>query len=140
MNSGPARPWPEDDVILYDGVCVLCSHWVRFVAARDHAQPFRFTPISSPYGTRLAHAIGIDPQDPDTNAVILHGRALFRSDAALAVIATLPGWHWARALSIFPRPIRDAVYTLIARNRYRIFGQNPVCDLGTPAYASRVIV
>ena len=27
--------WPDDDVILYDGVCIFCSRWVRFVATRD---------------------------------------------------------------------------------------------------------
>ena len=64
--------WPDDDVILYDGVCIFCSRWIRFVATRDVAQKFRFTAIQSPYGTRLAQAFGIDPDDPDTNAVV-HG-------------------------------------------------------------------
>ena len=54
-------PWPDDDVILYDGVCVFCSRWIRFVAVRDTARRFRFTAIQSPYGTRLAQAFGIDP-------------------------------------------------------------------------------
>ena len=56
-------------MILYDGVCIFCSRWVRFVATRDKAQRFRFTAIQSAYGTRLAQAFGIDPDDPDTNAV-----------------------------------------------------------------------
>ena len=46
--------WPDDDVILYDGVCVFCSRWVRFVAKRDVARRFRFTAIQS----RLRHAAG----------------------------------------------------------------------------------
>ena len=50
--------WPDDDVILYDGVCIFCSRWVRFVATRDVARKFRFTAIQSPYGTRLAQAFG----------------------------------------------------------------------------------
>ena len=45
--------WPDDDVILFDGVCIFCSRWVRFVATRDTAKRFRFTPIQSAYGTRL---------------------------------------------------------------------------------------
>ena len=48
------KSWPDDDVILYDGVCIFCSRWVRFVVARDTARRFRFTPIQSDYGTRLA--------------------------------------------------------------------------------------
>ncbi len=70
--------WPDDDVILYDGVCVFCSRWVRFVARRDVARKFRFTAIQSPYGTRLAQAFGINPDDPDTNAVIHGGVSVFQ--------------------------------------------------------------
>jgi predicted DCC family thiol-disulfide oxidoreductase YuxK len=134
------RDWPDDDVILYDGVCVLCSGWVRFVTRRDVTRRFRFTPIQSPYGRALARALGIDPDEPDTNAVILDGQALRRSDAALAVVSTLPGWAWVRVLCCVPQPLRDLVYTLIARNRYRIFGRHDVCDLGGAALAGRIIV
>lgn len=134
------RDWPDDDVILYDGVCVLCSGWVRFVVRRDATRRFRFTPIQSPYGRALAEALGIDPDNPDTNAVILGGRALRRSDAALAVVGALPGWSWVQALRLVPRPARDLIYTLIARNRYRIFGRHDVCDLGGPSLAERIVV
>lgn len=134
------RDWPDDGIILYDGVCVLCSGWVRFVTRRDVARRFRFTPIQSPYGRALAAALGIDPDNPDTNAVIIGGRALRRSDAALAVVGTLPGWSWVRALRWVPRPLRDLVYTLIARNRYGLFGRHDVCDLGGASIADRIIV
>ena len=83
--------WPDDDVILYDGVCIFCSRWVRFVATRDVDRRFRFTAIQSPYGTRLAQAFGIDPDDPDTNAVIHGGVAYFKSDAALTVLTQPAG-------------------------------------------------
>jgi predicted DCC family thiol-disulfide oxidoreductase YuxK len=132
--------WPDDGTILYDGVCVLCSSWIRFVARRDVARRFRFTPISSPYGRRLAETLGINSDDPDTNAVILDGQVFRRSDAALAVVATLPGWAWVSALRVVPRAIRDSIYTLIAQHRYRIFGRHDVCDLGGSVLAGRVIV
>jgi predicted DCC family thiol-disulfide oxidoreductase YuxK len=135
-----SRVWPEDGVILFDGVCVLCSGWVRFVAKRDVARRFRFTPIQSPYGRRLAMRLGIDPEDPDTNAVILNGRALRRSDAALAVVSTLPGWSWVSALHIVPRAVRDVVYTAIARNRYRLFGRHDACDLAGTSLANRILM
>ena len=77
-------------MILYDGVCIFCSRWVRFVATRDTARRFRFTAIQSPYGTRLAQAFGIDPDDPDTNAVVHGGVAHFKSDGALTVLSHLP--------------------------------------------------
>ena len=131
--------WPDDDVILYDGVCVFCSRWIRFVATRDRDRRFRFTAIQSPYGTRLARAFGIDPQDPDTNAVIHGGLAFFKSDGALTVLSLLPGWGWVRALRLFPKPLRDAVYNLVARNRYRIFGKYEECFVPDAAMKARVM-
>ena len=131
--------WSDDDVILYDGVCVFCSRWVRFVARRDVERRFRFTAIQSPYGTRLAQAFGIDPHDPDTNAVVHDGVAHFKSDGALTVLSLLPGWSWTRVLFAVPRPLRDAVYNLVARNRYRIFGKYEACFVPDAEFRRRVI-
>ena len=133
------KPWPDDDVILYDGVCVFCSRWVRFVAAHDREQRFRFTAIQSGYGTRLAQAFGIDAKDPDTNAVVHGGVAYFKSDAALTVLGHLPGWGWVRVLRFLPKPLRDAVYNLVARNRYRIFGKYEECFVPDTSTRAKVI-
>jgi predicted DCC family thiol-disulfide oxidoreductase YuxK len=132
-------PWPDDDVILYDGVCVFCSRWIRFVAARDTIRRFRFTAIQSDYGTRLAQAFGIDPEDPDTNAVVHGGVAYFKSDAALTVLSQLPGWGWARVLRSISKPLRDAVYNLVARNRYWIFGKYEACFVPDAGFRDRMI-
>jgi len=131
--------WPDDDVILYDGVCVFCSRWLRFVATRDVNHRFRFTAIQSPYGARLAQAFGIDPADPDTNAVIHGGVAYFKSDEALTVLGALPGWGCVRALFAAPKPLRDAVYSLVARNRYRIFGKYAECFVPDADMRARVM-
>jgi predicted DCC family thiol-disulfide oxidoreductase YuxK len=131
--------WPDDDVILYDGVCVFCSRWIRFVAARDLNARFRFTAIQSGYGTRLAQAFGIDPEDPDTNAVIHGGEAFLKSDAALTVLSNLPGWSWVRVLRGVPKPLRDAIYNLVARNRYRIFGKYQECFVPDAVFRARVM-
>jgi predicted DCC family thiol-disulfide oxidoreductase YuxK len=122
------NPWPDDDVILYDGVCVFCSQWIRFVAARDTSRRFRFTAIQSAYGTRLAQAFGIDG-----------GVAWFKSDGALTVLSSLPGWGWARGLLAVPKPLRDAVYNLVARNRYRIFGKYEECFVPDAEFRARVM-
>jgi predicted DCC family thiol-disulfide oxidoreductase YuxK len=131
--------WPDDDVILYDGVCVFCSRWIRFVAARDVERRFRFTAIQSGYGSRLAQAFGIDPADPDTNAVVHGGVVIFKSDAALTVLSLLPRWGWVRMLRAVPKAWRDAVYNLVAGNRYRIFGRYETCFLGDAGFRERVI-
>jgi predicted DCC family thiol-disulfide oxidoreductase YuxK len=137
----PVAPssWPDDDVILYDGVCVFCSRWIRFVATRDTHHRFRFTAIQSGYGTRLARAFGIDPDDPDTNAVVHGGVAWFKSDAAVTVLSNLPGWGWVRVLRSVPKPWRDAVYGLVARNRYRIFGKYDECFTPDASFRARVM-
>jgi len=132
--------WPDDGIILYDGVCVLCSGWMRFVLDRDEAGIFRFTPIQSDYGRGLALALRIDPENPDTNAVVWGGKVWRRSDAAIRVVSLLPGWGWVTVLKIVPRPLRDLVYRLIARTRYQVWGRNAVCDMGAQKYRSRVII
>jgi predicted DCC family thiol-disulfide oxidoreductase YuxK len=121
-----------DGTVLYDGVCVLCSRWFRFVAARDPAARFRFTAVQDPLGRRMAEALGIDPADPETNAVVLDGIALMKSDAGIEVLRRLPGWGWARHLRRLPKPLRDWLYDRVARNRYRLFGRTGTCLVPAP--------
>ena len=128
-------PAETDDVtlpeglVLIDGVCVLCSASFRFVARRDRNKRFTFAPVQGPFGRRAAVAIGLDPDQPDSFAVILGGRALFKSDGAIAILRSLPGWRWTSCLLMVPRPMRDWVYDRVARNRYRLFGRLESCIL-----------
>jgi predicted DCC family thiol-disulfide oxidoreductase YuxK len=129
----------ERGLILYDGDCVLCSNWFRFVAQRDVEGKFLFTAIQSPYGRALAIRHGIDPNNPQSNAVLIDGEVNLRSDSAIAAISNLPGYGWAQLFRLLPKPLRDAAYSMIARNRYRWFGRNETCWLGGAKYADRVI-
>jgi predicted DCC family thiol-disulfide oxidoreductase YuxK len=88
---------------------------------------------------RLAQAFGIDAGDPDTNAVIHGGVAYFKSDGALTVLSGLPGWGWTRTLFVVPRILRNAVYNLVARNRYRIFGKLDACIVPDADMHARVL-
>lgn len=115
--------------ILFDGVCILCSRSYRFVTQRDTALQFRFVAIQEPEGRALAARFGIDADDPDTFALIEDDVLHTRSDAALRIFAALPGWAWTRALRLIPRTLRDALYDVVARNRYRWFGKSEVCML-----------
>ena len=144
IGEGPHIDLPfgakgEPGLVLYDGVCVLCSGWFRFVADRDAERRFVFTAIQSATGRSLAQHLGIDPDDPDTNAVLLDGKVYTRSDSALAVLANLPGWRWMAVFRAAPPPVRDCFYRIIARNRYRWFGRHATCDLGGVRYADRII-
>ena len=70
---------------------------------------------------------------------MIHGGvAYFKSDAALTVLSHLPGWAWTRVLFTVPRPLRNAVYGLVARNRYRIFGKYEECFVPDSEMRARV--
>ena len=129
MSRWSPQPAPDepDGLILFDGVCVFCSRWVRFVINRDPEQQFRFITVQSETGRALAARFGIDPEAPQTNAVILDGRIFFKSDAALAVLGALTATRPLALLKAAPRVLRDLVYDLIARNRYTIFGRTETC-------------
>ncbi len=91
-------------------------------------------------GTELYRRNGIDPADPETLIVVDGDRVLRQSDAVLAIYAGL-GWPWriAAVAKIVPRPLRDAVYRTIARNRYRVFGRHDVCWRPDPAFSDRIL-
>lgn len=134
----PIAGWP-DGLILFDGVCILCTSWVHAIIKRDTARRFRFLRIQSCQGKILAEQLGIDPEQPETNAVILDGMAYFKSDAALVVMRNLPGTGWIRALNPIPVGLRNWLYDRIARNRYALFGRHEACVLPTPELAGRFL-
>lgn len=141
MSRWSPQPAPDepDGLILFDGVCVFCSRWVRFVIDRDPARRFSFVAIQSDRGRALAGRFGIDPEAPQTNAVILEGRIWFKSDAAVKVLRALPATRPAGLLRLVPRRVRDPVYDLIAGNRYRIFGRTDACMVPSPEDRTRFL-
>jgi predicted DCC family thiol-disulfide oxidoreductase YuxK len=116
-------------LILFDGVCILCSRGCRFVSKRDRRGYFRFVPIQLAEGRPLAEQLGIDPDRPDSFALVASGRAYVKSEAALRIARELPRWQWTWVFHFIPRVIRDAIYDLVARNRYRWFGRRDACIL-----------
>jgi predicted DCC family thiol-disulfide oxidoreductase YuxK len=128
-----------DDLILFDGECVLCSGWVNFVIRRDPSARFRFAAIQTPYGRQLAQRFGIDPDNPETNVAVMSGRAYFKSDSTLAVLIDLPGWRWTRFAYLVPKRVRDFVYDRVARNRYRLFGRRDTCLVPTADISRRFL-
>ena len=141
MSRWSPQPAPEepDGLILFDGVCVFCSRWVRFVIDHDPERRFRFLPIQSDAGRALAERYGVDPEAPQTNAVVLDGRIFFKSDAALTVLGALPRTRALAGLKAAPRLLRDPVYDLIAKNRYAIFGRTDACMVPSPGDRERFL-
>ena len=123
-------------VLLYDGVCGLCNRTVQFVLKRDRGDLFRFAPLQSEFAAELLRRHRASPQNLDTFFIVLKRgeadeRLLVRSDAAAFVLQTVGGiWRvLCSALRVLPRWLRDAVYNLLARNRYRLFGKFDSCPL-----------
>jgi predicted DCC family thiol-disulfide oxidoreductase YuxK len=127
-------------VVLFDGVCNLCNATVRFVVARDPAARFRFAPLQSAAGGSLLARSGLAPRGLDSVVLVDGGRAWQRSDAAIRIAAGLGGaWRLALAFLVVPRPLRDALYDFIARNRYRWFGRHDACPVPTPEQRARFL-
>ena len=130
----------EHPIIVFDGECVLCSANAQFVLRHDHRHHFRLAAMQGAVGTSLYKRLGIDPRNPET-MIVVEGDDVHRdSDGVLAIYSAL-GWPW-RALAIFyvvPRFIRDPLYRLIARNRYRLFGRRERCWVPTPEHMRYVL-
>lgn len=128
----------EDDLILFDGTCVFCSGFARFVVRHDKQDRFRFVTAHSATGRKIYEHYKLDPDLMETNIVIVDGRAHTRMGAFAAAMSAL-GWPW-KLLSVVnlpPRQMTNWVYDRIARNRYR-FGRQ-VCPLPTPELKARLI-
>ena len=136
--SSPANP-----VLLYDGVCGLCNRLVRFVLKRDPQARFRFASLHSDYAARILKSHGFDPHDLDTLYVAEEAgeRVIARSDAVIFTLRELGGlWRAVSvALHIFPKPLRDWGYNVVARHRYRIFGRYETCLLPEKQYQDRFL-
>lgn len=131
---------PTGPVLLFDGVCVLCSATVRFVLAHERDAAIRFATMQSRAGQALLAAHQMPITDWDSVVFVVDGRPLTRSAAAFAVARHLRApWRWLRALAIVPRPLRDRVYDWIARNRFRWFGRRDSCLVPDPATRARFL-
>lgn len=130
-------------LLLYDGVCGLCSRLVQFVLAYDRRRVFDFASLQSPTG-RAATGIA-DGADLTTFYVIAeyqtgHARALTKGQAALFLFRVL-GWPWKAAglLGILPGAWLNWLYDVIARNRYRVFGRQDQCLIPLPEHQNRFV-
>lgn len=125
--STDADPRP---VVVFDGVCVLCNGWVRFLLRHDRQQRYRFAAMQTESGRALLARHGLDPDDPASFLLVENGQAWKDTDAIVRVVASLGGlWRMVHALRVLPPPLRDRLYRVVARNRYRWFGRHDACLL-----------
>jgi predicted DCC family thiol-disulfide oxidoreductase YuxK len=121
-------------IILFDGVCNLCNGAVQWVIQRDGADVFRFAPLQSNIARDLLKSRNVDVSRMDSIILIDPGVAYYiKSDAALEIARNLRGYGFLAALfGWLPLSLRDAVYDLIAKNRYRMFGKKEACMIPSP--------
>jgi predicted DCC family thiol-disulfide oxidoreductase YuxK len=142
-KADPAVPAFVDDrpIIIFDGKCVLCSWFARFVLRTDRAGRFRLLAAQSQLGTALYHHFGLDPIGYETYVLLEDGKAFLRSEASLRIFAGL-GAPWpalAAVGRIVPLSLRDGVYNFVARHRLQWFGSREACYLSEPSHADRFL-
>jgi predicted DCC family thiol-disulfide oxidoreductase YuxK len=126
-------------IILFDGVCNFCNGSVRFIIKRDPLGYFKFSSLQSNAGKKL---LEIHKVRNDINSFILleNDHVFTKSSAALRVCMRLKGlWKILVVLIIIPKPIRDVIYDLVAKNRYKWFGKSDQCIIPTPEVRERFL-
>lgn len=129
----------DNPVVLFDGVCNVCSRTVRFLVARDDGT-LRFAPLQSEVATDLLREHGLDPDYFDSVVLLEDGDVITKSDAILDISTHLVRpWSFARILRAVPRPLRDLAYDAFAGIRYPVFGWKEECMVPSPELRDRFL-
>ena len=119
-------------IILFDGVCNFCNFWVNFIINRDKNDTYQFATMQSDSGQRLLQKFRLNSNDFDSFVLIVNDKHFTKSTAALMIIKNLESIvKLLYPLTILSGPIRDFIYDLIAKNRYKLFGKRDVCKIPT---------
>jgi len=121
-------PKVQHPVILFDGVCNLCSGSVQFIINRDPSGIFRFATLQSETGKNLVSKFDLPNDKPDAIILVENSEYYSRSTAALRILQRLGSlWQLLYVFILVPRPIRDYFYDIVARNRYKWYGKRAQC-------------
>jgi len=126
-------------VILFDGVCNLCNKSVQFVIKRDPQAKFSYASLQSGFGQSLLKQFNLPSGNFNSFILFQDNKVYTRSTGALKMLSQLEGWKWTRIFYIFPRFLRDAVYNIISKYRYRWFGKMDECMIPTKNLQARFL-
>lgn len=119
---------PNDRIVFFDGVCNLCNGLVKFIIKMDWKERIKLSALQSEAARERLKNAGVDAVQLTSVAYISEGRIYFKSAAILNILKDIGGiWKVFYGFLIIPRFIRDAVYDLVAKHRYRIFGKRESC-------------
>lgn len=117
-------------IVLFDGVCNFCNYWVNFLLKRDKKNIFLFAALQSESGQKLLRKFNLSTTDFDTFILIDGEIYQTKSDAVISIAKNLSGFPKLVVIGKFlPKFIRDYMYDLIAKNRYKIFGKRESCRI-----------
>ena len=131
--------YSDKPIVFFDGECIMCNKFVDILLAIDKIGTIMIAPLQGQTATQFL------PPLPHNRAewsifYIEQGMIYEQSDAFLHICHRLGGlWSILSLLKIIPRPIRNAIYRIIARNRYRLFGRNSTCRLPSEVEKSRFL-
>jgi len=130
---------PAGAVIVFDGTCVLCNGWVRFLLRHDRRGRYRFAAMQGSSGRALLAAHGLDPEDP-ASFLLVDAQGMHTDTAAIVrVLAGLGGpWRLSVVARVLPRGLGDAGYRFLARRRKRWFGST-ACTVPSPEQRERFL-
>jgi predicted DCC family thiol-disulfide oxidoreductase YuxK len=133
----------EQNIVFFDGACGLCNRAVDIVLREDRERIFLYSPLQGETFRQIAQG---HPETLSVDSILVLKRSpgkellLQKSDTILYILENLPKYHsLARMGQIFPAPVRDAFYRLVAATRYRIWGKRDSCRLPTPEERSRFL-
>lgn len=126
--------------VFFDGVCNLCNHTVQFMIKRDRKDYFRFAALQSEIAQHKLSGFNFRSEDLKTIILLEDGKIYLRSTAALRIARHLGGlWPVFYGLIIIPAFIRDFIYQLISKNRYRIWGKTESCMVPSPELKNKFL-
>jgi predicted DCC family thiol-disulfide oxidoreductase YuxK len=130
----------EKPIILFDGVCNFCNAIVNFIIRQDKKNAFLFAALQSEAGKKLLQQYDINWERSDSFVVIENNKACMKSTAVLKLYGKLPWyWKWTQLFWIVPKFIRDWIYNVVAKNRYRWFGKKDQCVIPSPNVRERFL-
>ena len=127
-NKNFSELYQNNGIVFFDGFCNLCSWSVQFIIKRDSKDYFRFASLQSEIAIEILSTFSISESFDKSVVLIENQKIYFKSDAALRIARRLNKyWKYLYYLIYFPRFIRNFVYDLIAKNRFRWFGKKKSC-------------
>ena len=128
-------------IILFDGVCNLCASFIQFIIKRDPEGKFRFASMQSETGKALLIKCGLSTTEFNSFVYISHDGHFLKSTAGLKLLKELGGiYQFLYWFIIIPKPLRDFIYTIVAKNRYQLFGKKDSCAIPSSDFEGRFLI